>query len=59
MGTIALRYTRPVIGTFFLESSIVVDRAMICVMSVANARCHVVNTIASLIVRIHLYVQRR
>ncbi len=46
MGTMARRYTRPVIGTFFLESSMVVVRAIIWVISVANARCHVVREIA-------------
>jgi hypothetical protein len=47
MGTMARRYTRPVIGTFFLESSMVVNRAMNCVAPVAKTRCHVVNVIAT------------
>lgn len=46
IGTMALRYTLPVIGTFFLESSMVVKRAMSWVMSVAKPRCHVVRMIA-------------
>jgi len=46
MGTMALRYTRPVIGTECLESNMFVVRAMICVMKVAKLRCHVVRKIA-------------
>lgn len=46
IGTIARRYIRPVIGTFLLESRVWVKRAMIWVMRVAKARCHVVRTIA-------------
>jgi hypothetical protein len=46
MGTIALKYTRPVMGTFFLESRIVVNRARIWVIIVAKRRCHVVRKIA-------------
>jgi hypothetical protein len=46
MGTIARRYTRPVIGTFFRESRMVVKRARIWVMTVAKTRCHVVRKIA-------------
>jgi len=46
MGTIALRYTRPVMGTFFLESSRFVVRAMIWVIAVAKMRCHVVRKMA-------------
>jgi hypothetical protein len=46
MGTMALRYTRPVIGTFFLESSMVVNLAMSWVMIVAKIRCHVVREMA-------------
>lgn len=42
MGTMARRYTRPVMGTFFLESRTVVKRARIWVMTVANTKCHVV-----------------
>jgi hypothetical protein len=42
MGTIARRYTRPVMGTFFLESRTEVQRARIWVMIVAKTRCHVV-----------------
>jgi hypothetical protein len=42
MGTIARRYTRPVMGTFFRESRMVVKRARIWVMIVAKTRCHVV-----------------
>jgi hypothetical protein len=42
MGTMARRYTRPVMGTFFLESRMVVKRARIWVMIVAKTRCHVV-----------------
>jgi len=45
IGTIVLKYTLPVIGTFFLESSVVVKRAMSCVMTVAKSRCHVVRKI--------------
>jgi len=48
MGTIALRYTRPVIGTFFLESRMVVNRARPCVITVAKTRCHVVRKIAKM-----------
>ena len=43
IGTMALRYTRPVIGTFFRPSSSFVVRAMICVQIVANTRCHAVS----------------
>lgn len=46
MGTIALRYTRPVMGTEWRESRVVVKRAMIWVMMVAKTRCHVVRKIA-------------
>jgi hypothetical protein len=42
IGTIARRYTRPVMGTFFLESRMVVKRARNWVMMVAKTRCHVV-----------------
>lgn len=42
IGTMALRYTRPVMGTFFRESRTLVKRAMIWVMMVAKRRCHVV-----------------
>ena len=42
MGTMARRYTRPVMGTFFLESRTVVKRARIWVMTVAKTKCHVV-----------------
>lgn len=45
MGTMVRKYTRPVIGTFFRESSIVVQRAMSCVINVANSMCHVVRKI--------------
>src|ERR1700744_4258326 len=47
MGTMARRYTRPVIGTFFRESSIVVKRASSWVMTVAKTRCHVVREMAA------------
>lgn len=40
IGTIARRYTRPVIFTVFLPSRRVVVRAMTCVMNVANTKCH-------------------
>lgn len=46
MGTIARRYTRPVMGTFFLESRIVVNRARNWVIKVAKTKCHVVRKIA-------------
>lgn len=46
MGTMALRYMRPVIGTECLESRVVVKRAMIWVISVAKERCHVVRKMA-------------
>jgi len=46
IGTIARRYTLPVIFTVFRPSRRVVVRARIWVMSVANARCHVVRMIA-------------
>jgi hypothetical protein len=46
IGTIARRYTRPVMGTFFRESSTVVKRAIPCVTAVAKIRCHVVRKIA-------------
>lgn len=46
IGTMALRYILPVMGTFFLESRVVVKRAMIWVIMVAKERCHVVRTIA-------------
>jgi hypothetical protein len=42
MGTMARRYTRPFMGTFFLESSMVVPRARNWVMMVAKIKCHVV-----------------
>jgi hypothetical protein len=42
MGTIARRYTRPVMGTFFRESRMVVKRARNWVMTVAKTKCHVV-----------------
>jgi hypothetical protein len=45
MGTIALRYTFPVIAIFFRPSSRVVVRANICVMMVAKTRCHAVRRI--------------
>jgi hypothetical protein len=45
IGTMARRYTRPVMGTFFLESRMVVKRARNCVMTVAKTRCHVVRKI--------------
>jgi len=44
-------------GTFFLESSVVVNLAMICVMSVAKAKCQVVRTMGKwnlAVSRIHL-----
>ena len=42
MGTMLLRYTLPVIGTFFRESSVFVNLAMSCVMSVPNTMCQLV-----------------
>jgi len=45
IGTIALKYTRPVMGTFFLLSRIVVNLANNWVAQVANTRCHVVRRI--------------
>jgi hypothetical protein len=48
IGTIARRYTRPFIGTFFLESRRVVKRANSWVMMVAKMRCHVVRKIGYL-----------
>jgi hypothetical protein len=41
----ARRYTRPVMGTFFLESRMVVKRARNWVMNVAKIKCHVVRKI--------------
>ena len=46
IGTIARRYTRPVIGTFFLESSNLVPRAINWVIKDAKPRCHDVRRIA-------------
>ena len=46
IGTMARRYTRPVIFTVFRPSSRVVVRARSWVIKVANARCHVVRMIA-------------
>jgi len=57
MGTIARRYTRPVILTVFLPSKRVVVRAMIWVMMVAKIRCHDVRRIGYLnprVDKIHL-----
>lgn len=48
IGTIDRTYVRLVIGTCFLESSTVVNLARICVMTVAEARCHVVRKMAVL-----------
>lgn len=45
MGTMALKYTFPVILTFFRPSRSVVVRAMICVMTVAKTKCHAVRRI--------------
>jgi hypothetical protein len=42
MGTMALRYTRPVILTFLRPSRRVVVRAKIWVMIVEKVRCHAV-----------------
>lgn len=42
IGTIALRYTFPVMATFFRPSRRVVVRAKSCVMIVAKIRCHAV-----------------
>ena len=42
MGTIALKYTFPVMATFFRPSRRVVVRARICVIMVAKTRCHAV-----------------
>lgn len=47
IGTIALTYVRLVMGTCFLESRMVVNRAMICVMTDAEKRCHVVRNIGN------------
>ena len=47
MGTMALRYTRPVMGTFFRESRMVVKRARSWVITVAKTRCHVVRKMAA------------
>ena len=46
IGTMARRYTRPVMGTFFLESRMVVDRARNWVIMVAKTKCHVVRNMA-------------
>lgn len=51
IGTMARRYTRPVMGTFFRESSMEVKRARSCVMMVAKTRCHVVRKIAATVSR--------
>ena len=40
IGTMARRYTRPVILTFFRSSKIVVKRAISWVITVAKTRCH-------------------
>lgn len=45
IGTMARKYTLPVIGTFFLESKTVVNLARPWVMMVAKVKCHVVRTI--------------
>jgi hypothetical protein len=42
IGTIALRYTRPVILTVFRPSRRFVVRAKIWVIKLANAKCHAV-----------------
>ena len=42
IGTIARRYTLPVIFTVFRPSRSVVVRAKICVIIVAKVRCHAV-----------------
>lgn len=42
IGTIALKYTLPVILTVFRPSRSFVVRAMTCVMNVANIKCHAV-----------------
>ena len=47
IGTIARRYVRPVIFTFFLPSTNLVVRASICVMNAANPRCQQVSVIAT------------
>jgi hypothetical protein len=57
IGTIFRKYTCPVMGTFLRESSMVVKRAMSCVMRVAKSRCHVVRTMGKwnlAVSRIHL-----
>lgn len=47
IGTIARRYTRPVILTVFRPSRRVVVRARTWVMKVAKAKCHVVRMIGN------------
>jgi hypothetical protein len=47
MGTMARRYTLPVIGTFLRESKTVVKRAKPWVIRVAKPKCHVVRTMAA------------
>ncbi len=42
IGTMARRYTLPVILTVFRPSKSVVVRAMTCVMTVAKIKCHAV-----------------
>lgn len=57
IGTMARRYILPVMGTFLRESSTVVKRARIWVISVAKAKCHVVSTMGKrkpAVSRIHL-----
>jgi hypothetical protein len=46
IGTMARRYTLPVMGTFLRESRTVVKRARPWVIRVAKPRCHVVRTMA-------------
>jgi hypothetical protein len=45
IGTMARRYTRPVILTVLRPSRRVVVRAITCVMTVAKTRCHAVRRI--------------
>lgn len=50
MGTIARKYTLPVMGTFLRESRTLVKRARPWVIRVAKPRCHVVRTMAMTVV---------
>jgi hypothetical protein len=50
IGTIARKYTLPVMGTFLRESRTLVKRARPWVIRVAKPRCHVVRTMAVAVV---------